>query len=177
MTEPNQWARIARSPWRDAVRPKCWSTVLFVAMLAGAAFAEGPTDPLAVPAEGKPRIVLRSIKFAFDSASVDAGSLATLRLAAEWLEQHPNARLRIQGHSSAPGSEEYNLDLSRQRARGVMRVLVDYGVSPDRLEVVGYGESRPIAPNDTREGRALNRRIEFVVVEGGEAVKRAGDAP
>jgi OOP family OmpA-OmpF porin len=151
----------------------CLALMFCVPLLADVA----PAQTVVEPPEEPPRIVLRSIKFAFDSASVDAASVAMLRLVADWLEQHPEARLRIEGHSSAPGSEAYNLELSLQRARGVQRVLVDYGVAPDRLEVVGRGESQPLAPNDTREGRALNRRIEFVVVEGGEAVKRAADTP
>lgn len=155
------------------MRSTCLSLMLSTLLMAVAGLAQ----TVAEPPEEPPRIVLRSIQFAFDSASVDAASVAMLRMVADWLEQHPEARLRIEGHSSAPGSEAYNLELSLERARGVQRVLVDYGVGSDRLEVVGRGESQPLAPNDTREGRALNRRIEFVVVEGGEAVKRAGQVP
>ncbi len=149
------------------------SLLSLACLWAGAAFGQAAAQLVEKPS----RIILRSVQFAFDSATVDAGSLATLDFTAKWMAQHPEARLRIEGHSSAPGGEAYNLELSRQRALGVQRVLVDYRVSPDRLEAVGRGESEPIASNDTPEGRALNRRVEFVVIQGGEAFRSREDSP
>ncbi len=145
------------------------SLLVLLAVTTGPASAEEPVQE-------PPRIVLRSVTFAFDGAAVDPISLPGLRLAAEWLEEHPNARLRIVGHTCELGADLYNESLSLQRALGVKRVLMELGVAADRIEVEGRGERDPIAPNDTPEGRALNRRVEFVVVEGGEDVRTVDDA-
>jgi outer membrane protein OmpA-like peptidoglycan-associated protein len=74
-------------------------------------------------------------------------------------------RIRVEGHTDSRASAEYNLDLSQRRAASVMRYLVERGVDPRRLEARGYGLSRPIADNETEEGRALNRRVEFTILE------------
>ncbi len=145
------------------------SLLLALALVAGPAPAQEPvTEP--------PRVVLRSVTFAFDGSEVDTVSLPGLRLVAEWMAENPDARLRIVGYTCELGAEIYNENLSLQRARGVKRVLVELGVSEDRLEIEGRGEADPIAPNDEPEGRALNRRVEFVVVRGGENVRTVDDA-
>ena len=148
---------------------KVGSFAALLLIAAGAAAAQGPV-------EEPPRIVLRSVGFAFDGAAVDPLSLPGLRLAAEWLQEHPDARLRIIGYTCELGGDVYNQSLSLQRAEGVRQVLVELGVSQDRLEVEGRGEQDPIAPNETPEGRALNRRVEFVVIQGGEDVRTIDDA-
>ena len=79
---------------------------------------------------------------------------------------NPSTRLAVEGHTDSQGSENGNLALSQARADAVVVYLVAGGVGADRLTAIGYGESRPIADNDTSEGRAQNRRIEFVVEEG-----------
>jgi OOP family OmpA-OmpF porin len=77
------------------------------------------------------------------------------------LESNPVLRVEIEGHTDNVGSEAYNQKLSENRARAVMEYLVKKGVQPERLSSAGYGFSRPIAPNDTTEGRAKNRRVEL----------------
>jgi len=72
--------------------------------------------------------------------------------------------LRIEGHADATGSREKNQELSNQRAEAVKRYLIQSGIEPNRLQTMGYGDSRPIADNSTDEGRKLNRRIEFVIL-------------
>jgi OOP family OmpA-OmpF porin len=69
----------------------------------------------------------------------------------------------VDGHTDASGTEEANLAISRLRADAVRRALVAGGVAAERITVVGSGEASPIADNDTREGRARNRRVEVVV--------------
>ena len=126
------------------------------------------------PAESEPqarRVVLRGVKFGFASAKLDEGSLVVLELAAQYLVEHPDVRLRITGHTSAAGPEGYNQRLSLKRAAAVRQALIGYGVGPERLFTAGRGESEPIASNRTREGRALNRRVELTVVDGPEAAK------
>jgi outer membrane protein OmpA-like peptidoglycan-associated protein len=88
----------------------------------------------------------------------------------EVLQQYPSLRLEIAGYTDAVGNEDANQELSQERASAVRDYLVDqFALAPDRFEVQGYGEARPIASNDTPAGRELNRRVEFVVLNPEEA--------
>ena len=107
------------------------------------------------------RIVLRGVNFGFDSAEIDAASEGVLDVAAEQLNGCPNVAVRVQGHTDSIGTEAYNQGLSERRAESVRSHLIGRGVPASRLTAVGYGESQPIASNDTAEGRALNRRVEL----------------
>ena len=79
-------------------------------------------------------------------------------------------RVGVHGHTDSDGDEDYNLDLSFRRSVTVVRTLVDmYGIEPDRLDVRGYGEGRPIANNDTDQGKALNRRVTLVRIDADES--------
>ena len=71
----------------------------------------------------------------------------------------------MEGHTDATGADNYNQTLSERRANAVMDYLADKGVDASRLSAKGLGESSPIAPNDTRDGRALNRRVELRLVQ------------
>jgi outer membrane protein OmpA-like peptidoglycan-associated protein len=73
--------------------------------------------------------------------------------------------IEIAGHTDSRGSEDYNRRLSQGRTQAVVDYLISQGIAPHRLRAVGYGESRPIDTNDTEEGRAKNRRVEFTVVK------------
>jgi OOP family OmpA-OmpF porin len=126
-----------------------------------------PPPPRAAPAPAPDdcasRIVLRGVTFAFDSAEIDPASAVVLDVAAETLLGCPNANVTIEGHTDGIGSEEYNDGLSQRRSNAGVSHLENRGVPSSRLTAVGYGESRPVASNDTEEGRALNRRIELKV--------------
>ena len=74
-------------------------------------------------------------------------------------------RVRVEGHTDNRGVKAANQTLSEDRARAVMEYLVSQGLAADRLESVGYGDTKPIAPNLTARGRELNRRVEFIVLE------------
>jgi OOP family OmpA-OmpF porin len=74
-------------------------------------------------------------------------------------------RVEVGGHASSEGSDTYNLDLSKRRMVEVVRLLTDRGVEKERMKPVGYGESKPITTNDTEEGRAQNRRVEFNILQ------------
>jgi OOP family OmpA-OmpF porin len=103
----------------------------------------------------------------FDTAkdTLKPNSVHIVSEIARLLAAHPElARVRIEGHTDSVGSRAYNLDLSRRRARTVMRALVQRGIAAGRLEAVGYGFDRPVASNDTALGRAKNRRVEFKVL-------------
>ncbi len=103
-------------------------------------------------------VTLKNIFFETAKAMLLETSLAELDRLAEALQRHPNLRLEVGGHTDAVGSEEDNLVLSEKRAKAVYDYLILRGVSADRLTYRGYGESRPVASNDTPEGRAANRR-------------------
>ena len=107
------------------------------------------------------RIVLRGVTFAFDSAQLDGASLATLDVAAEQLGACPDLRVTVEGHTDSMGGDAYNEALSQRRAEAVSRYLAGRGVAIARLVSRGFGEARPVASNDTAEGRSLNRRVEL----------------
>ncbi|MDR2946511.1 MAG: OmpA family protein [Candidatus Adiutrix sp.] len=100
--------------------------------------------------------------FDFDKAEVKSEYLPRLSHAANLLIAHPEiTRVVIAGHTDNVGDPEYNLSLGRFRAQTVRNILVNSGVDASRLVVESYGETRPIGPNDSAEGRARNRRVEF----------------
>ena len=103
------------------------------------------------------------INFATNSATLDSDSFATLDRLAAAAKVCPGMRIAIEGHTDAEGRAAYNQRLSVRRARAVVAYLVKAGADRKQLEAVGYGLSRPAAPNDTEENMARNRRIEFSV--------------
>jgi len=72
-------------------------------------------------------------------------------------------RITLAGHTDIVGTEEYNQKLSDRRAKAVADYLIRKGINPSRINVVGYGSKKPVAPNDTEEGRAKNRRVEVIL--------------
>ncbi len=109
------------------------------------------------------RIVTHGILFDPDSYVIKAESFKTLKDIGRLLEDDSSLRLSIEGHTDSDGSDEHNMELSQNRAKSVVNYLVqNYGVSADRLEAKGWGESKPIDTNDTAEGKANNRRVELV---------------
>lgn len=122
--------------------------------------------------------ILEKVYFAYDSARILPKSYDLLDSVAQVIADHPELeRVRVEGHTDADGSERYNLQLSKKRAKAVAEYLVDAGVEAERLESEGYGESQPIADNRSESGKAKNRRVEFKIVgeEGGE-IRSTDDA-
>jgi OOP family OmpA-OmpF porin len=100
------------------------------------------------------------VNFAFDSAAVDKRYLKDIEDLADFLKRHQDLVVEIEAHTDSKGSEAYNQGLSQRRANSVIKILEeDYGVPADRLMAHGYGESKPVASNDTDQGRAQNRRV------------------
>jgi outer membrane protein OmpA-like peptidoglycan-associated protein len=120
--------------------------------------------PVAVPPRPKRVIVLQGTQFAFDSAELTPEARGILDENAAVLERETDVKVRVEGHTDSIGTEAYNQKLSERRAKAIEEFLISKGVSADRLEIVGYGPSNPIAPNDTKEGRAMNRRVEMKVL-------------
>ena len=104
-----------------------------------------------------------TIMFDWASANLNSSSRPTLDKLAEVARACPTAKIEIEGHTDAEGTPERNKNLSERRARAVYDYLAKVGVGSERLSAVGYGETQPIAPNDTAANRAKNRRIEFTV--------------
>jgi OOP family OmpA-OmpF porin len=122
------------------------------------------TDPREVVQSQIDALDLTGITFDVGSASLASDSAVILDQVVEILAAHPDVMVEVSGHTDASGNEESNLSLSRDRADAVVAYLVSHGISSSRLTAVGYGSSQPIADNSTAEGRAANRRIEFVVL-------------
>lgn len=107
---------------------------------------------------------LEGVKFKTDSDELLIESLPKLDAVAEVMKHHPEIKLIIDGYTDNTGASEYNHSLSLKRANAAKnRLVIVDGVAADRITTHGYGEERPIATNDTPEGRATNRRIEFNV--------------
>ncbi|OGU76638.1 MAG: hypothetical protein A2V93_01355 [Ignavibacteria bacterium RBG_16_34_14] len=109
--------------------------------------------------------VLVGVNFEFNSAQLTEGSYSILYGAVQYLNQHSELKVEVQGHTDNIGSENYNQQLSERRAATVKDYLVSKGINSSRLTIKGYGESIPVTNNSTPEGRTLNRRIEFKVIE------------
>jgi len=109
------------------------------------------------------KIVTHGILFDVDSHKIKGESYKTLKDIGQLLQDDPELRLSIEGHTDSDGSEEHNLTLSQNRANSVRDYLIStYSIKPQRLEAEGWGESKPIDTNETAEGKANNRRVELV---------------
>jgi OOP family OmpA-OmpF porin len=110
--------------------------------------------------------VFRNIYFDFDKATIKPESEPILDEVSDFLKANPNMKMEIQGHTDSKGTAAYNLKLSDRRAAAVKAYLVkDEAIKPDRLTTKGYGLTKPVASNDTEEGRAKNRRVEFAPIK------------
>ena len=130
---------------------------------AGPLAAAPEPAPLAAVTEPVPvaTLVLEGVNFDFDKAVIRPQDYAKLDQDVDAMKAWGDVDVEVAGHTCSIGTEEYNLGLSLRRAEAVRNYLVSKGVSADRLTVKGYGESRPVASNATREGRAQNRRVEL----------------
>jgi len=104
-----------------------------------------------------------TIRFEYGKAELHADSYPTLKKLADVINRCPAASIEISGHTDADGDRARNQRLSERRAKSVAKFLAESGVGAARLEAIGYGQERPIAPNDTSENKAQNRRIDFTI--------------
>ncbi len=116
------------------------------------------------PVEADKAIVLRNIYFDYDKATLRPESIDELERVVRFLEENASLVIEISGHTDSDGSDLYNLRLSQARAQSVVEYLVSRGISPRRLTARGYGEGRPVAPNDTPENKQKNRRTELKII-------------
>jgi outer membrane protein OmpA-like peptidoglycan-associated protein len=126
---------------------------------------DGCPDKARVTVRKGKLVIFGKVQFASGSDNILPKSEQLVDEMARALKEHPELhRIEIQGHTDSTGDEALNLKLSHERADSVKHALVKRGVAPGRLVPKGYGESSPVAPNETRAGRAKNRRVEFVIM-------------
>lgn len=111
------------------------------------------------------KIVTNDIHFEYDRAVIKPNSLPVIESLATMLKKHPAVKLSIEGHTDNTGATEYNQQLSFARAYQVKAALIRLGIQEHRLTSKGFGESKPDNTNETEQGRALNRRVEFVLIK------------
>jgi outer membrane protein OmpA-like peptidoglycan-associated protein len=114
-------------------------------------------------------VTLEDVLFQVNGAQLQPGAQTELLRLADYLKRNPDRKIMIEGHTDNTGSSEYNLQLSQLRAQSVESYLISSGVAPDRIRSIGYGETRPEAPNDTATGRQQNRRVEIVILDAGQS--------
>lgn len=145
---------------------------------AGLAIVGTAPEPEAAPApepEPDKRVEVRDnkivinekVQFEFNSAKIMAVSHSLLDEVAKVIKENPQIKkIQVEGHASSEGSDDHNLKLSDRRAKAVMKYLSGSGgIDKKMLSAKGYGESNPIASNDTEDGKEKNRRVEFTITE------------
>jgi len=104
------------------------------------------------------------IHFDFDKYYIRPDAAEILKKKAQWLKEHPEVHLLIEGHCDERGTEEYNLALGERRANSAKEFLVSLGIDPKRISIISYGEERPVDPRSCEEAWAKNRRDHFVII-------------
>ncbi len=128
-------------------------------------YTELEKDLSLVPIEVGQVVRLNNIFFEFGKAALKAASFPELNRVVSFMKENQKVKIQISGHTDNIGSERTNLFLSQIRAESVMSFLIEKGVAKDRIIAKGYGEQNPIASNASEDGRALNRRVEFKIIE------------
>lgn len=113
------------------------------------------------------------VNFEFDKSDLTSTAMANLDKLAEVLVNNPDTNINIYGYTDSKGTDAYNLALSERRAASVKNYLASKGVEASRMFTQGMGEQNPVATNDTDEGRAKNRRVEFAITANEEMIKEA----
>ena len=153
-------------PGRQLLDKPCVAPVVAAAPEPAPVAAAAP-EPAALaaptPAPAAPqKLVMEGVNFDFDKAVIRQEDIPKLDRDVATLKEWGDVKVEVAGHTCNIGTDEYNMGLSQRRADAVRNYLISKGVSADRLTAKGYGESRPIADNSTREGRIQNRRVELV---------------
>ena len=113
------------------------------------------------------------ILFGFDQADLSTQAKSNLDQLVNILNEYPDTDIELQGHTDSSGSEAYNQTLSERRAGAVSSYLASKGINNTRLNIKGFGETMPKYDNDSEEGRAQNRRVEFLMTANEEMVEQA----
>jgi outer membrane protein OmpA-like peptidoglycan-associated protein len=133
--------------------------------LIKAGYKEIHKDLYLVPIEIGQVVRLNNVFFDFDKWNLRPESYVELDRVVKLLSENPGIEIEMSAHTDSYGSDEYNFKLSDNRARSVMEYIISKGIAPNRISSQGYGETKPVAPNDTPENRQLNRRVEFKILK------------
>lgn len=150
--------------------PRVWSDNAGLAIVGTAPAPEAAPEPepqKRVEVRDNKIVINEKVQFEFDSAKIKDVSHSLLDEVAQVIKDNPQIKkIRVEGHASSEGSDEHNLSLSDRRAKAVMKYLTDKaGVTKGKLSAKGFGETQPIASNDTEDGKEKNRRVEFTITE------------
>jgi outer membrane protein OmpA-like peptidoglycan-associated protein len=110
-------------------------------------------------------VTLGDVLFDTGRANLKAGNLQNMYPLVEYLRNHTDTRVKIEGHTDDRGSADYNANLSQMRAEAVANLLIANGIAPERISVQGMGEDYPVATNSTASGRQQNRRAEVTITD------------
>lgn len=110
------------------------------------------------------KIIANGIRFDVGKATIRPESMGIINEIFELMSDHPEIKFSVEGHTDSDGNNDYNMNLSEQRAKAVAEKLTEMGISKDRLQFKGFGETVPVAENTTAEGKANNRRVEFIKI-------------
>lgn len=145
-----------------------------------------PPPPVVEAPKPPPRVELKEdkiqinekVQFEYNASKIKPDSFSLLSEVAKVIKDHPSIKkIRVEGHASSDGADDYNMRLSDARAKAVRDYLIkEGGVAADRLEAKGFGETKPIATNDTEQGKEQNRRVEFNIVGQDAAARKAESA-
>jgi len=108
------------------------------------------------------------VLFDVNSTAVKPGAQTEIRRVADVLYRYPETRIRVEGHTDSTGGEAYNQTLSERRAESVKNELVAQNIQAERIQTIGFGLTRPVATNETPEGRQQNRRVQIFITPQGE---------
>ena len=130
-----------------------------------AGYKEIHKDLYLVPIEIGQVVRLNNVFFDFDKWDLRPESFVELDRVVKLMNENPAIEIEMSAHTDSRGSDDYNIKLSDNRARSVMEYILSKGISPTRIVSKGYGETKPVAPNDTDDNRQLNRRVEFTITK------------
>jgi OmpA-OmpF porin, OOP family len=133
--------------------------------LIKAGYKEIHKDLYLVPIEVGQVVRLNNVFFDFDKWDLRPESFIELNRVVKLLTENPSIEIEMSAHTDSRGSDEYNFKLSDNRARSVMEYIISKGIDQSRITSHGYGETKPVATNDTDEGRQINRRVEFKILK------------
>lgn len=110
------------------------------------------------------KLIFPTVQFKADEIEPVPTALPILNQLVEYLNSHPTVKIAVVGHTDKGSTQEYNLKLSQQRAQAIQQYLIAKGLPNERVKVIGKGSQEPLASNETAEGRKVNRRTEFIVL-------------
>lgn len=116
----------------------------------------------------------RMVFFDYDQSRITSDAERTLRQKVEILRNNPEVTVRLEGHADERGSTEYNLALGQRRAESVKEFIVGFGIDPSRIRTISYGEERPLVNASNEQAWSRNRRVEVVILSGGDSISDPG---